>query len=227
MKTIVITGGKRAGKSHILLSVARVLSNAGFQVLAVDTTKDADILSFFNINRTIEGGFSMNSFPVITREGFDIMAPGLRFDFKLLEGEMEDRDFILFEVDRVLSFPPDMPSQILMVQDMDIENLHTLEKLTTQFIKSYPNVPTTIVINNYIRCKLSLNFTYHLLDALPDQLFIIPMDLSNTTNALNSRVDGRLRLNGFTQEHNQAVFSLACKISGIENNRKNFKKLIR
>ncbi|NJD01828.1 MAG: hypothetical protein FIA99_04360 [Ruminiclostridium sp.] len=224
MKIILITGGRRAGKSHILLYTAKVLANAGFKVLAADATIDGDILSFFNINYSLEDRFKLDGSSVITREGFDIMAPGMQLDADLLEPQEADKDFILIETDRVLSIPPYVPVQTVLVQDMDKENLYSLKAITHQNLKNNTEMPACILINNYIRCKLSLKYICHTLSTSPEQLYIIPMDIRNTAKALNNRVDGRLSLKGFTTEHNRSVFSLACEVSEIENNRKNFKK---
>lgn len=226
MKLILIAGGKRSGKSHVMLCLAKLMSNAGLKVLAVDATKSADILNFLNISPSIENRFTLDGLPVITREGFDIIAAGTRFDPKLLANSMEERDFVLLEADGTPALPGDILYHTVFLQDMDIGNLYALMDLTQQIAKAHPEVPASFILNNYLHCKLSIKYICSTLGIQPEQFHIVPFDPKNNIHALNSRVDGRLKLKGFSHEHNQAIFNLFCELTGFENTRKAFKQLI-
>lgn len=226
MKLILIAGGKRSGKSHVMLYLAKLMANAGLNVIAVDATKDADILSFFNLNRSIEDRFSLDEMPSITREGFDILACKSRFNLKQSESLMEDRDIFLLETDRIFPLPNYVLSHIILLQNMDVSNLYALRDLTQQIANAHPSIPASFVLNNYLHCKLSLTYICSTLGLQAEQFHVIPFHTGNIIHDINSRVDGRLKLKGFTREHNQAVFALFCELTGSENSRKIFKQLI-
>lgn len=226
MKTILIAGGKSSGKSHIMLCLAKLMTNAGLGILAVDATKTADILNFFNINPTIKDRFSLDRLPVIMREGFDIIAPGVEYDSELLANTFEEKDIVLLESDSTPSIPEDTLSHIILIQDMNISNLYPLKDLLQQIVEQYPDIPVSFVLNNYLHCKLSIKFICHTLGVRSDQFHIIPFDPVNMLNSLNSRVDGVFKLKDFSNEHNHAVYALFCELTGIKNTRRDLKQIV-
>lgn len=227
MIKVLIAGPPKTGKSHVLLCLTKILSNAGLKVLAVDTTKHCGMQNFFHPHLEPECLESSDAPPVICRYGFDVMLLGTIPDSKRLDEFSQNYDAVLVETDKIILGMAGQYPYAVFVQDSNLDSLVANEKLLKAFKQSNHGIPVRLLLNQYLPCKLTVKYICHTLNISIEYLNVISLNLDDMTASYNQKMDGRLRLNNYSKEHNRVLFKLVCEISGIQINRKNARLLIK
>jgi cellulose biosynthesis protein BcsQ len=236
-KMYIFLGVNGAGKSHLLLSTARVLSAKGNNVLAIDTTKNQSMYSWFNYNYELEDEQALHYLKPIVRSDIDILADNptihVKVDYKKLESyNLNSYDFILIEGDESTNDEwLSKANKIFLVVNSEKNNIHKLAKMMKEKSKYIDKKNLNIVFNQYLDSKLNKDYVYNkIIDSVDDKFsFIdstdieIPFDSNDMITTQNNKMDGKIGLNNYSYDYKSGIFELVNFITPLSS--KEFKNL--
>lgn len=217
-------GASKTGKSHTLLSVAKVLSSLG-KVLVIDTTLSQGIFSYIEVDNLEK------NLDVYSRE-FDILK-----DYKKNSLELVNKyRYILVEADKTVNQKLlNHAEHIFLVQNYDADclnkNLDILVKNNEFIMEDKFNIVFNQILDE---SKLNVDIMYGELiskmknkfKATENDYVTIPFSIEDLIFACNNRINGRFNFSQYSKVFKEGLYKIIHVINDeIDEKRFNTIKL--
>lgn len=232
MEMYSFIGAKRVGKSHTMLSVGKILTLMGYNVLLIDSTTSQGILEYFTLNDAAN---------LITQ--FEVPKPYVAEDIEIISGNnalslnklnassmLNNYDYVFVETNDTETVNLCAKSKkVFLVCNCDKTNIFG-NKTILDSIEDKTKI--YIVFNQLMQGKNYRDFIYNvLLSDLPNSCGLlknsdveIPFLENDVLVAYANRIDGIFKLKEYSQEYKQAIHKIVSIIREVDL--KEYKKII-
>lgn len=234
-KMFLFIGAEKVGKSHIILSVGKILAALGKNILVIDTTRSQGIYSYFNYNKEVESTTALYEVKPIIRNGMEILVnyPGVHrgIDYNHLnQVDMDKYDFILVEGDKELNNQwTEYANTLFFIQNYDIQSLLCNKLILSSLGNMYRNIK--LIFNQYIYCRMDKVYMIsNILENRKEKYKMtmeedieIPFSEEDIVTSINNKLDGNISLKKYSNEFKKALFQIVNSIVKLDE--KSFKKI--
>jgi len=202
-------GANKAGRSHILLSVAKALSNM-YKVLVVDMTASQGVFNYLEIDKFEE------NFDIYTRE-FDIAK-----NFRKANLNSEKYDYILVEADKDIDKVLLKKSKkIFLVQNYDKDIFNKNLEILYENNKFIDEDKFNIIFNQLLpESKLNIDVMYgdlisrleNKFKATKNDYILIPYSIEDLIFSCNNKFRGKFNFSEYSNAFKDGLYEIVNKI---------------
>lgn len=232
MQMYTFTGGNQVGKSHTMLSTAKILTLLGYNVLLIDRTQSQGLLGYFTLDDEANSLTQFDSPKPIVAEDIEIISGEKALCLNKLNsfGMLNNYDYVFVETnDTTDTNLYDKSKKVFLVCNCDKTNIFR-NKTILDSIEEKTKI--YIIFNQLMKGKNYRDLIYNiLLSNLPGTCALlknndveIPFLENDLLVSYANRIDGRFKLKDYSQEYKQAIHNIVNLITDVDL--KDFKKVI-
>lgn len=232
MEMYTFIGAERVGKSHTVLSVSKILTLMGYNVLLIDSTTSQGILEYFSLKDAANLITQFEVPKTYVAEDIEIISGEKMLSLSKLDasGMLNNYDYVFVETnDTDTANLYEKSKKIFLVCNCDKTNifgnksiLDSIEDKTKIFI----------IFNQLMQGKNYRDFIYNvLLSDLPNSCALlknndveIPFFENDVFVSHANRIDGIFKLKDYSQEYKQAIHKIVSLIREVDT--KDYKKVM-